>query len=187
MFSWCIWSEAIVSAWPRGARAHDWSDHGRAHVGDTKNRNKHVNCKTCVHQISEISLMNRVWVWSRVATSVRGCVVVDQWCRGSNGKVKIEGYMSISDEEAHHHCHQVSTLNYVLTPMALHPSHGYTQACWHSLPYTEFDSHPQPEHPVDLLAIPINLTAKSHTIHGHKWIYDLIVTTWTPADCQIFV
>ena len=44
-----------------------------------------------------------------------------------------------------------------------------------------------PEHSVNLLAIPINLTAKSHTIHGHKWIYDQIVTTWTPADCQVFV
>ena len=30
------------------------------------------------------------------------CIVVDQRCRGSKGKVKIEGYMSISDEEAHH-------------------------------------------------------------------------------------
>ena len=42
---------------------------------------------------------------SCVVTSVQGCVVVDQQCIGSigsNGKVKIEGYMSISDEEAHH-------------------------------------------------------------------------------------
>ena len=30
------------------------------------------------------------------------CIVVDQRCRGSKGKVKIEGHMSISDEEAHH-------------------------------------------------------------------------------------
>ena len=30
------------------------------------------------------------------------CVVVDRRCRGSKGKAKIEGYMSISDEEAHH-------------------------------------------------------------------------------------
>ena len=28
--------------------------------------------------------------------------MVDQQCRGSKGKAKIEGYMSISDEEAHH-------------------------------------------------------------------------------------
>ena len=27
--------------------------------------------------------------------------MVDQQCRGSKGKVKIEGYMSVSDEEAH--------------------------------------------------------------------------------------
>ena len=33
-------------------------------------------------------------VWSE-------CVVVDQQCRGSKRKAKIEGYMSISDEEAH--------------------------------------------------------------------------------------
>ena len=92
-----IWSEAIVSAWPRSVRVHDWSDHGRVHVGDTKNRNK-----TCVHQISKISPMKWVRVWLRVVTSVWGCVVVNQRCRGSNGKVKIEGHMSISDEEAHH-------------------------------------------------------------------------------------
>ena len=34
-------------------------------------------------------------------TLERRCVVVDQRCRESEGKVKIEGYMSISDEEAH--------------------------------------------------------------------------------------
>ena len=28
--------------------------------------------------------------------------MVDQQCRESNGKVKIEGYMRVSDEEAHH-------------------------------------------------------------------------------------
>ena len=33
--------------------------------------------------------------------SVQRCVEVDRQCRGSNGKVKIEGYMSIFDEEAH--------------------------------------------------------------------------------------
>ena len=33
--------------------------------------------------------------------SVQGCIVVDQQCRGSKGKAKIEQYMSISDEEAH--------------------------------------------------------------------------------------
>ena len=32
------------------------------------------------------------------------CIVVDWQCRESEGKAKIEGYMSISDEEAHHHC-----------------------------------------------------------------------------------
>ena len=31
------------------------------------------------------------------------CIVVDRRCRESEGKAKIEGYMSISDEEAHHH------------------------------------------------------------------------------------
>ena len=33
--------------------------------------------------------------------SVQGCIVVDQQCRGSKGKAKIEGYMRVSDEEAH--------------------------------------------------------------------------------------
>ena len=37
------------------------------------------------------------------------CVVVDQRCRESKGKVKIEGYMSISDEEAHHWTRQMAT------------------------------------------------------------------------------
>ena len=40
---------------------------------------------------------------SRVVTSEQRCVVVDQRCRESEGKVKIKGYMSVSDEEAHHH------------------------------------------------------------------------------------
>ena len=35
--------------------------------------------------------------------------MVDQRCRESEGKVKIEGYMSVSDEEAHHH-HMVKGL-----------------------------------------------------------------------------
>ena len=35
-------------------------------------------------------------------TSEWRCIVVDQRCRESEGKAKIEGYMSISDEEAHH-------------------------------------------------------------------------------------
>ena len=29
---------------------------------------------------------------------------MDRQCRGSKGKAKIEGYMRVSDEEAHHHC-----------------------------------------------------------------------------------
>ena len=65
---------------------------------------KHVNHKTCVHQISEISLMKWVQAWLEWECGCvqLECVVVDWWCRGSNGKVKIEGYMSVSDEEAHH-------------------------------------------------------------------------------------
>ena len=31
------------------------------------------------------------------------CIVVDWRCRESEGKGKIKGYMSVSDEEAHHH------------------------------------------------------------------------------------
>ena len=41
------------------------------------------------------------------------CIVVDRRCRESEGKAKIEGYMSISDEEAHHHkscIHQISEI-----------------------------------------------------------------------------
>ena len=34
--------------------------------------------------------------------SERRCVGVDRRRRESEGKVKIEGYMSVSDEEAHH-------------------------------------------------------------------------------------
>ena len=33
--------------------------------------------------------------------SERRCVGVDQRCRESEGKAKIEGYMRVSDEEAH--------------------------------------------------------------------------------------
>ena len=38
-----------------------------------------------------------------VVASEWRCIVVDRQCRESEGKVKIEGYMSVSDEEAHHH------------------------------------------------------------------------------------
>ena len=44
----------------------------------------------------------RVRTWLHVVTSEWRCVGVDQQCRESEGKAKIEGYMSISDEEAHH-------------------------------------------------------------------------------------
>ena len=40
-------------------------------------------------------------VASYVVISV-GCVVVDQQCRESDAKAKIEGHMRVSDEEAHH-------------------------------------------------------------------------------------
>ena len=56
-----------------------------------------MNHKSCVYQISECK---PDCMWS-------GCIVVDRQCRGSKGTAKIEGYMSISDEEAHHrtlHC-----------------------------------------------------------------------------------
>ena len=39
---------------------------------------------------------------ARAVASERRCVVVDWRCRESEGKAKIEGYMSVSDEEAHH-------------------------------------------------------------------------------------
>ena len=34
--------------------------------------------------------------------SERRCEVVDRRCRESEGKAKMEGYMSLSDGEAHH-------------------------------------------------------------------------------------
>ena len=59
-----------------------------------------MNHKSCVHQISEIGPMKRVR--SCAVVLERRCVVVDWRCRESEGKAKIEGYMSVSDEEAHH-------------------------------------------------------------------------------------
>ena len=91
-----------VETWPCSARVCDWLDHGRAHIRILRIEIKHVNRKTCVHQISEIGLMKRVQVWSCAVASVWGCIVVDQQCRGSNGKVKIEAYTWVSDENAHH-------------------------------------------------------------------------------------
>ena len=40
-------------------------------------------------------------VRSHAVTSEQRCIVVDQRCRESEGKAKIEGYMSVSNEEAH--------------------------------------------------------------------------------------
>ena len=60
-----------------------------------------MNRKSYVHQISEIGPIERVQLSCAVA-SERRCVGVDRRRRESEGKVKIEGYMSVSDEEAHH-------------------------------------------------------------------------------------
>ena len=112
-----IQSEAIVSAWLHGTRIHDWSGCGKAHVGLLRMEIKHVNGKTPVHQISEGGPMKWRWVsWVSGYKCVvlcaitlchmwlhqQGYIVVGQQCRGSNGKVKIEGYTRVSDEEAHH-------------------------------------------------------------------------------------
>ena len=43
-----------------------------------------------------------------------GCIVVDQQCRGSNGKVKIEGYTRVSDEEAHQCILLLVSRNYLM-------------------------------------------------------------------------
>ena len=37
-----------------------------------------------------------------MVTSEQRCIGVDRQCRESEGNAKIEGYMSVSDEEAHH-------------------------------------------------------------------------------------
>ena len=46
-------------------------------------------------------IVMQVQARSRAVMSEWRCVVVDQRCRESEGKAKIEGYMSVSDEEAH--------------------------------------------------------------------------------------
>ena len=55
--------------------------------------------------------------------SEQRCVVVDQRCRESEGKVKIEGYMSVSDEEAHHHLalilHYFTSHHTAMIPLSL--------------------------------------------------------------------
>ena len=68
-----------------------------------------MNRKSYVHQISEIGLRERVRLRASasVVASERRCVGVDRRCRESEGKAKIEGYMSVSDEEAHHHIRPV--------------------------------------------------------------------------------
>ena len=93
-----IWSKAIVSAWLCGVRIRDWLGCGKAHIGLLRMEIKHVNHKTSVHQVSkagpmkqrEVSCMNECkYMWSHQW----GCIVVDQQCRESNGKAKIEGYL----------------------------------------------------------------------------------------------
>ena len=66
-----------------------------------------MNHKSYVHQISEIGPRERVRlrVSASAVASERRCVGVDRRCRESEGKAKIEGYMSVSDEEAHQRCH----------------------------------------------------------------------------------
>ena len=62
-----------------------------------------MNRKSYVHQISEVGPIERVRL--RAVALERRCVGVDRRCRESEGKAKIEGYMSVSDEEAHHRPH----------------------------------------------------------------------------------
>ena len=45
--------------------------------------------------------------------SERRCVGVDWRCRESEGKAKIEGYMRVSDEEAHHRTGPLYTTLYL--------------------------------------------------------------------------
>ena len=55
-----------------------------------------MNHKSYVHQISEIGPIERVQLSCE-------CERDRMWSRWSGGgKAKIEGYMSVSDEEAHH-------------------------------------------------------------------------------------
>ena len=53
----------------------------------------------------------------RVWSHQQGCIVVDQQCRESNGKVKIEGYMRVSDEQAHQ-CDLSSVVSWRWDPIA---------------------------------------------------------------------
>ena len=39
---------------------------------------------------------------AHAVTLEQRCIVVDRRCRESEGNAKIKGYMSVSDEEAHH-------------------------------------------------------------------------------------
>ena len=73
--------------------------------------------------------MKWVQVRSRAVTSEWGCIEVDQQCRGSNGKAKIEGYISVSDEEAHH-CSMWSTI--VIAVMDLPAAQHSSQLAGHS-------------------------------------------------------
>ena len=66
-----------------------------------------MNRKSYVHQISEIGPREQVRLRASASTvaSERRCVGVDWRCRESEGKAKIKGYMSVSDEEAHQRVH----------------------------------------------------------------------------------
>ena len=63
-----------------------------------------MNRKSYVHQISETGPRERVRLRASASAvaSERRCIGVDRRRRASEGKAKIEGYMRVSDEEAHH-------------------------------------------------------------------------------------
>ena len=84
------------------------------------------------------------------------CVVVDQQCRESGGKAKIEGYMSVSDEEAHHRCSadyievflsvlSLSLYVHIFSKLSLViMRHGYTRQVWVFPIYKFVDPDPDP-------------------------------------------
>ena len=100
-----------------------------------------------------------------MVASERRCVGVDQRRRESEGKAKIEGYMRVSDEEAHQHAHlKYAFINTSFIPSGRSDPHEY-EGGMHDV-IADIDEEPLRPSP-NMISILIKPPPKPHNLWPH--------------------